>query len=146
MKTYTAKPHEVEQTWHLIDASGQTLGRLATEVADLLRGKHKPEYTPHIDTGDFVIIVNAEKVVITGNKFTDKKYWRHSGYPGGFKQTSYKDVVSKDPTLVVEHAIKGMLPHNSLGRSQFLKCKVYAGATHPHEAQQPVVYKLEANK
>lgn len=146
MKTYTAKPHELEQTWHLIDASGQTLGRLAAEVANLLRGKHKPEYTPHIDTGDFVIIVNSEKIVVTGNKFTDKKYWRHSGYPGGFRQTSYKDVVSKDPTRVVEHAIKGMLPHNSLGRSQFLKCKIYVGPTHPHEAQQPIVYNLEASK
>lgn len=146
MKTYSAKPHEVEKTWYLIDAEGKTLGRLATEVANLLRGKHKPQYTPHIDTGDFVIIVNAQNVVVTGNKYTDKFYWRHSGYPGGFRQTSYKDLMQKDPTKVIEKAIKGMLPHNSLGRQQFLKLKVYVGPQHPHQAQNPIVYNLEANK
>lgn len=146
MKTYSAKPCEVEKTWYLIDAEGQVLGRLATEVANLLRGKHKPQFTPHIDTGDFVVIINADKVVVTGSKETDKMYWRHSRYPGGFRQTSYKDVMKKHPTRVVEHAIKGMLPHTKLGADQFLKCKVYAGPEHPHQAQKPVVYNLEANK
>ena len=146
MKTYTAKPLEVERKWHLIDAQGQTLGRLSVIVANLLRGKHKPQYTPHIDTGDFVVIINAEKVIVTGKKETDKLYWRHSGYPGGFKQTSYKDVIKQHPTRALEHAIKGMLPHNSLGKQQYLKCKIYAGPNHPHEAQKPVVYNQEANK
>lgn len=146
MKTYSAKPHEVERTWYLIDAEGQTLGRLATQIADLLRGKHKPQFTPHVDTGDFVVVTNVEKVVVTGNKETDKLYWSHSGYPGGFKQISYKDLKKKDPTKILEHAVKGMLPHNSLGRQQFLKLKAYVGQQHPHEAQKPVVYNLEANK
>jgi large subunit ribosomal protein L13 len=146
MKTYSAKPHEVEKTWYLIDAEGQTLGRLAVEIANLLRGKNKPEYTAHIDTGDFVIVINAEKVVVSGKKETDKMYWRHSGYPGGFRQTNYKDLMEKHPTRALEHAVKGMLPHNSLGKQQFLKLKAYAGAKHPHQAQNPVVYNLEANK
>lgn len=146
MKTYTAKPHEVVKTWHLIDAEGQTLGRLATKIADLLRGKHKPQFTPHMDAGDFVVVINAEKIAVSGNKETDKFYWRHSGYPGGFKTTTYKDLMAEKPTAAVEKAVKGMLPHNSLGRQQFLKLKVYAGAEHPHQAQNPVPYKLEANK
>jgi large subunit ribosomal protein L13 len=146
MKTYSAKPHEVEKNWYLIDAEGQTLGRLATEIANILRGKNKPEYTPHIDTGDFVVVVNADKVVITGKKASDKFYWRHSGYPGGFKTITYEKLMEKHPTRALEKAVKGMLPHNTLGRTQFLKLKVYAGPEHPHQAQQPVVYNLEANK
>lgn len=146
MKTYSAKPLEVEKKWHLIDAEGQRLGRLAVEIANLLRGKNKPQFTPHMDTGDFVIVVNADKIVVTGNKETDKLYWRHSGYPGGFRQTNYSDLMKKDPTKVIEKAVKGMLPHNSLGRQQYLKLKVYTGPEHPHQAQNPVIYNLEADK
>ncbi|MGD9580066.1 MAG: 50S ribosomal protein L13 [Vampirovibrionia bacterium] len=146
MKTYSAKPHEVEKVWHLIDAEGQTLGRLSVIIANLLRGKNKPSFTPHIDTGDFVIVINADKVVISGNKETDKMYWRHSGYPGGFRQTSYRDLMKKHPTQALEKAVKGMLPHNSLGKQQFLKLKAYAGNEHPHQAQNPVAYNLETGK
>ena len=146
MKTYSAKPHEVTRVWHLIDAEGQTLGRLSVIIANLLRGKHKPSYTSHIDTGDFVVVINADKVVISGNKETDKMYWRHSGYPGGFRQTSFRDLMIKHPTQALEKAVKGMLPHNSLGKQQFLKLKAFAGPEHPHQAQNPVAYNMEANK
>lgn len=144
MKTYTAKPHEIERTWHLIDAEGKTLGRLAATIADLLRGKHKPIFTPHIDTGDFVVVVNAEKINFTGNKGQQKKYWRHSGYPGGFRQTKLDDLMEKHPTRALEFAVKGMLPHTKLGSAQLKKLKLYTGPEHPHQAQQPVVYEVEA--
>lgn len=144
MKTYSAKPLEVERKWYLIDAEGKTLGRLASLVANILRGKHKPQYTPHIDTGDFVIIINAEKIQVTGKKETDKKYYRHTGYPGGLKVTSFKELMEKDPTKAIEKAVKGMLPHNTLGQDQFNKLKVYAGSEHPHEAQKPIVFEMEA--
>ena len=139
MKTYSAKPLEIERKWYLIDAEGKTLGRLATQVANILRGKNKPQYTPHIDTGDFVIIINAEKIKVTGKKETDKKYYRHSGFPGGLKVTSFKELMEKKPTAAIEKAVKGMLPHNTLGKEQFNKLKVYAGSEHPHEAQKPIV-------
>ena len=141
MKTYSAKPCEVERKWYLIDAEGKTLGRLASKIANILRGKNKPEYTPHIDTGDFVIVINANKVVVSGNKETDKKYYSHSGYPGGFKEASYREVMEKFPTRVLEKAVKGMLPHNTLGAQQFTKMKIYEGAEHPHEAQKPIEIK-----
>ncbi len=143
MKTYSAKPLEVERKWYVIDAEGQTLGRLATVCANLLRGKTKPEYTPNVDTGDFVIVINAEKIQVTGKKETDKIYYHHTMYPGGLKAISFKDLMAKDPTKAIEKAVKGMLPHNTLGAQQFTKLKVYAGAEHPHEAQKPVVYEME---
>ncbi len=146
-KTYSAKPHEVEQKWYIIDAEGKELGRIASLAANLLRGKHKPQYTPHVDMGDFVIIINPEKVKVTGKKETDKIYYSHSGYQGGLKKMSFKDMITKFPTRPVEKAVKGMLPHNSLGAVQFNKLKVYAGAEHPHEAQKPVEYtNMEAIK
>lgn len=141
MKTYSAKPLEVEAKWFVLDASEYTLGRLASLAANLLRGKHKPEFTPHIDMGDFVIVINADKVKITGKKETDKIYYHHTGFPGGLRQISYRDQMKKDPTVVIEKAVKGMLPHSSLGAVQFTKLKVYAGTEHPHQAQQPVAYK-----
>lgn len=137
MATYMAKPGEVERQWYVIDAEDKTLGRLASRIAEILRGKHKPTYTPHIDTGDFVIVVNAEKVKLTGNKWKQKKYYRHSGYPGGLKETTYEKLVQKKPELIIEKAVKGMLPHNKLGRAMLKKLKVYAGPDHPHQAQQP---------
>lgn len=137
MSTFMAKPEQVERKWYLVDASDKTLGRLATKVADILRGKHKPSFTPHIDTGDFVIIINAEKIKLTGKKWDQKKYYRHSGYPGGIKETTYKDLVKKKPELIIEKAVKGMIPHNKLGRQVIKKLKVYAGSEHPHQAQQP---------
>jgi large subunit ribosomal protein L13 len=137
MKTYSAKPKEIEQRWFLVDAEGQTLGRLATRIADTLRGKRKPEYTPHIDTGDFVIVVNAEKISVTGNKIRDKRYYRHSGYPGGLKSRSLGDMLERRPEEVIRMAVKGMLPRNRLARKQLTKLKVYAGPEHPHAAQQP---------
>ena len=140
MKTYSAKPLEVERKWYLLDAEGQTLGRLAVLAANLLRGKHKPQYTPNVDTGDFVIIINAEKISVTGKKETGKIYYHHTGYPGGLKSASFKELMEKDPTKALEKAIKGMLPHNTLGQDQFNKLKVYAGSEHPHAAQKPVVY------
>lgn len=136
-KTYMAKPGEVERKWYVIDASGRRVGRLATEIASILRGKHKPEFTPHVDTGDFVIVVNAEKVVFSGNKLRKKVYYRHSGYPGGLKMTLASDMLKKHPTRIVEMAVRGMLPHNTLGANQYRKLKVYAGPDHPHAAQQP---------
>jgi large subunit ribosomal protein L13 len=137
MKTYSAKSAEVKRGWYLIDASGKTLGRLASEVARRLKGKHKPEYTPHVDTGDYIIVVNAEKVAVTGNKTDDKMYHRHTGYPGGIKSLSFKQLIDKHPDRVISLAVKGMLPRNPLGRSMFSKLKVYAGTEHPHTAQQP---------
>jgi len=138
--TYMAKPQEVDHKWYLIDAEGKTLGRLATEVATLLRGKHKPEYTPHVDTGDYVIVVNADKVTLTGKKMMNKKYYRHSGYPGGLKEMTAAEMQRKHPVRMVELAVRGMLPKTKLGRQQMKKLKVYAGSEHPHEAQQPEVY------
>lgn len=143
-KTYSAKPLEVERKWYLIDAEGEILGRLATKIATILRGKNKPEYTPHVDTGDFVIVINADKVVVTGKKETDKKYYRHSGYPGGLKVATFRELMEKNPTLALEKAVKGMLPHNTLGDEQFQKLKLYAGSEHPHAAQQPIELKKEA--
>ena len=144
MKTYSAKPLEVERKWWVIDAEGQTLGRLATTVANILRGKNKPQYTPNVDTGDFVIVINSSKVIVSGNKETDKKYYRHSGYPGGLKVETFKSLMEKNPVAAIEKAVKGMLPHNTLGQEQFNKLKVYSGAEHPHQAQNPQVYEMEA--
>lgn len=140
--TYMAKPNEVERKWFVIDAEGKTLGRLASEAASLIRGKHKPQFTPHIDTGDFVIVINAEKIVLTGNKMADKKYYRHSMYPGGLKVTPAQEMIQKKPERVIELAVHGMLPKNRLGNKMKLKLKVYAGAEHPHQAQNPEVYEL----
>jgi large subunit ribosomal protein L13 len=137
MKTWNAKPHEVERRWYVVDAEGETLGRLATRVADTLRGKGKPTYTPHVDTGDFVIVVNAEKVAVTGKKLEQKMYYRHSGYPGGLRQRTLAEQLERRPTEVIRKAVKGMLPRNRLGSAQIGKLKVYAGPEHPHAAQQP---------
>lgn len=137
MKTYVTKPDEVQREWFVVDATGKTLGRLATEIARILRGKHKPIYSPMVDVGDYVIVVNAEKVRVTGRKLTDKFYYRHSGYPGGFKQISLRDLLARHPTRVIEYAVRGMLPKNALGRRMFKKLKVYAGPEHPHQAQNP---------
>ncbi len=142
MKTISTRPADVKHNWYVIDAAGQTLGRLATEVATRLRGKHKPEYTPHVDTGDYIVVVNAEKVRVTGRKRTDKQYYRHSGYPGGIKQTSFETMIATHPERVIEMAVKGMLPRNPLGRAMYRKLKVYAGAEHPHTAQQPAALEL----
>lgn len=142
MRTYTPKPGEVTRAWHIIDASDVVLGRLASQTAILLRGKHKATFAPHVDTGDFVIIVNADKVVLTGSKAEKKKAYRHSGFPGGLKSTSYTELLDKHPTKAVEKAIRGMLPHNSIARQQMTKLKVYAGPSHPHEAQKPVPFEL----
>ena len=141
MKTYSAKPLEVERKWHLVDAEGQHLGRLAVVVANLLRGKHKPQYTPNVDTGDFVIVINADKVKVTGAKETDKIYYHHTGYPGGLRSASFRELMEKDPTKPIEKAVKGMLPHNTLGAEQFNKMKIYEGAEHPHAAQKPIELK-----
>ena len=137
MKTYTAKPGEITREWYIVDADGLTLGRLATQIADTLRGKRKPQYTPHVDTGDFVVVVNAEKIAVTGNKLDAKHYHRHSGYPGGLKSRSLRDQLERRPTEVIRTAVKGMLPRNRLARQQLTKLKVYAGPDHPHEAQAP---------
>lgn len=140
--TYMAKAGEVERKWHVVDAAGKPLGRVATQVAMLLRGKHKPIYTPNVDSGDFVIVINAKDVVLTGKKATQKKYYRHSGYPGGLKEKTYGELLDKKPTFVMERAVKGMLPHNRLGRQMYRKLFVYEGAEHPHAAQQPEVYEV----
>ena len=137
MKTYSAKPGEVTREWWLVDAEGKTLGRLATVIADTLRGKRKPQYTPHVDTGDFVIVVNAEKIQVTGNKLDQKRYYRHSGYPGGLRSRTLRDQLERRPTEVLRVAVKGMLPKNRLARQQITKLKIYAGPEHPHEAQNP---------
>ena len=143
MKTYMAHAETVERKWYVIDAEGVALGRLATKVASVLRGKHKPTFTPNVDTGDFVIVINAEKIQVSGNKETDKIYHHHTMYPGGLKSISFKALMEKDPTKAIEKAVKGMLPHNTLGAQQFTKLKVYAGSEHPHEAQKPVAYEME---
>src|SRR5437588_3970410 len=137
MKTFTATPSNRERNWLVVDASGQTLGRLATRIADVLRGKDKPTYTPHVDTGDFVVVVNAEKIHVTGNKLDQKMYHRHSGYPGGLRSRSLRDQLDRRPTEVIRKAVKGMLPKNRLARQQLTKLKIYAGPEHPHEAQAP---------
>src|ERR1700685_3766989 len=137
MKTYVAKPSDRERNWLLVDANGQTLGRLATQIADALRGKRQPTYTPHIDTGDFVIVVNAEKISVTGNKLSDKRYYRHSGYPGGLKSRTLAELAERRAEEAIRLAVKGMLPRNRLARKQLTKLKVYAGPEHPHVAQQP---------
>ena len=137
MKTYSAKAGEVNQDWFVVDAADKTLGRLASEIAHRLRGKHKPEYTPHIDTGDYIVVINAEKIKVTGAKATDKIYHRHSGYPGGLKSISFEKLIDKAPERVIQGAVKGMLPRNPLGRAMFKKLKVYAGSEHPPAAQQP---------
>ncbi len=137
MKTFSAKPAEVKRDWYVVDAEGKTLGRLATEIARRLRGKHKPEYTPHVDTGDYIIVINAEKIRVTGNKLKDKMYHHHTGYIGNLKSISLEKLLEKAPTRVIETAVKGMLPRNPLGRAMFRKLKVYAGAEHQHAAQQP---------
>lgn len=137
MKTYTATPADINREWHLVDAKGKVLGRLATEVARRLRGKHKPQYTPHIDTGDYVVVINAKAVRVTGNKAANKIYYRHSGYPGGIKSTTFEKLIRAKPERVIEKAVKGMLPKGPLGREMFRKLRVYAGADHRHEAQQP---------
>ena len=137
MKTYSAKPNAVKQDWYVVDAEGKTLGRLASEIAHRLRGKHKPEYTPHVDTGDYIVVVNAEKVHVTGNKAKDKMYYRHTGYVGNLKSISFEKLIDKAPERALQNAVKGMLPKNPLGRAMFSKLKVYAGESHPHTAQQP---------
>jgi len=137
MKTWNAKTHEVERRWYVVDAEGQTLGRLATRIADTLRGKRKPEYTPHVDTGDFVIVVNAEKIAVTGKKREQKVYYRHSGYPGGLRERTLSEELQRRPTEVLRKAVKGMLPRNRLARQQITKLKIYAGPEHPHVAQNP---------
>src|SRR5215216_2757955 len=136
-KTWNAKPGEIERHWYVVDAEGKTLGRLATQIADTLRGKGKPQYTPHVDTGDFVVVVNAEKIAVTGNKLDDKLYYRHSGYPGGLKERTLREQLARRPEEVIRKAVKGMLPRNRLARRQLTKLKVYAGPDHPHAAQQP---------
>jgi large subunit ribosomal protein L13 len=143
VRTYSPKPGEIERQWHVIDASDVVLGRLASHAATLLRGKHKPTFAPHVDTGDFVIIVNAGKVALTGNKRQTKIAYRHSGYPGGLKQVRYSDLLDTRPDRAIELAVKGMLPHNKLGRQLIKKLKVYAGAEHPHAAQQPKPFEIK---
>ena len=143
MKTWNAKARDIEQRWYVVDAEGQTLGRLATRIADTLRGKRKPEYTPHLDTGDFVVVVNAEKIAVTGKKLEQKMYYRHSGYPGGLRARTLAQELERRPTEVVRKAVRGMLPRNRLARRQITKLKVYAGPEHPHEAQRPEPLPLE---
>jgi large subunit ribosomal protein L13 len=143
VRTFSPKAGDIQRQWHVIDASDVVLGRLASQVAILLRGKHKPVFAPHIDTGDFVVVVNAEKVALSGNKLQDKRAYRHSGYPGGIHSVSYGELMAKHPERVIEKAVKGMLPKNSLGRSQLRKLKVYAGPDHPHQAQQPTPFTIK---
>lgn len=140
--TYMAKSGEVSRKWYVIDAQGKPLGRVATQVAMLLRGKHKTTYTPNVDCGDYIIVINAKDVILTGNKLAQKKYYHHSGYPGGLKETTYSDLMAKKPEFVMERAVKGMLPHNRLGRQMFRKLFVYSGEAHPHQAQQPEQYTI----
>lgn len=143
MKTFSAKAHEVKRDWYVVDASNKVLGRLATEIARRLRGKHKAEYTPHVDTGDYIIVTNAEKVTVTGRKFKEKVYYHHTGFPGGIKSTSFDKMQVKNPTRIIELAVKGMLPKNPLGREMYRKLKVYVGTDHPHAAQQPKQLEIE---
>lgn len=142
MKTYSARPKDIKREWFLVNAEGKTLGRLASEIAKILRGKHKPIYTPHLDCGDYVIVINADKIRVTGRKLDQKIYYRHSGYPGGLKSISLRDQLQKHPERVLEAAVRGMLPKNRLGRKMFKKLKVYAGDSHPHQAQQPKTLEL----
>jgi large subunit ribosomal protein L13 len=144
MKTFVANSETRQRDWYVVDAEGKTLGRLATRIADTLRGKHKPEYTPHVDTGDFVIVVNAEKVAVTGNKLQDKRYWRHSGHPGGIRSRTLAEMLDRRPEEVIRKAVRGMLPRNRLARRQLTKLKIYAGPDHPHTAQQPKEMEVEA--
>jgi len=143
MKTWTAKATDVERRWYVVDAEGETLGRLATRIADTLRGKQKPTYTPHVDTGDFVVVVNAEKIGVTGQKLDQKRYYRHSGYPGGIRSRTLREQLERRPTEVIRTAVKGMLPRNKLARRQITKLKVYAGPNHPHEAQNPQSLRMD---
>jgi large subunit ribosomal protein L13 len=142
MKTFSAKPAEVQRDWYIVDATNLTLGRLATEIARRLRGKHKPEYTPHVDTGDYIVVINAEKVRVTGKKARDKIYYRHSEYPGGLKEMSFEKLIEVAPERAIQHAVKGMMPRGPLGRAMFRKLKVYAGESHPHTGQQPQALSL----
>lgn len=143
MKTYSAKPESVQREWFIVDAAEKTLGRLATEIALRLKGKHKPEYTPHVDTGDYIVVINAEKIRVTGKKTTDKMYYRHTGYPGGLRSISFDKLIDHKPEMVIEQAVKGMLPKNPLGRDMYRKLKVYAGSEHPHTAQQPQTLEMK---
>lgn len=143
MKTFSAKSHEVKRDWFVVDASDKVLGRLATEIARRLRGKHKAEYTPHVDTGDYIIVTNAEKVTVTGRKFKNKMYYRHTGHPGGIKSDSFEKLQARNPARIIELAVKGMLPKNPLGREMYRKLKVYIGNEHPHTAQQPKQLDIE---
>lgn len=145
MRTMTIKPDEIQRKWYLIDAKDKVLGRLATEVARRLRGKHRPEFTPNMDLGDYIVVINASQIRVTGNKVKDKVYYSHSGYPGGVKSITFEKLLAKDPTQVIEKAVKGMLPKGPLSRQMFRKLKVYAGAEHPHEAQQPEILDIEGN-
>ena len=142
MKTFSAKPETVKRDWYVVDASGKTLGRLASEIASRLRGKHKPEYTPHVDTGDYIIVVNASNIVVTGNKGEQKMYWHHTGYTGGIKGITFNKLIAKKPEQVIEKAVKGILPKGPLGYAMFSKLKVYGGAEHPHTAQQPLALNI----
>ena len=142
MKSYMARPQEVERKWHVIDAGDKTLGRLASEIARILRGKNKPQYTPHIDTGDFVVVINADRVKVSGRKAEQKLYRRHTGYPGGLRETSYEQMMDRKPTEILRKAVWGMIPKTRLGRRQFKKLKIYAGPEHPHEAQRPEPYEV----
>ncbi|MBA3339823.1 MAG: 50S ribosomal protein L13 [Geodermatophilaceae bacterium] len=143
MRTYSPRPGEVDRQWHIIDATDVVLGRLASQVAVLLRGKHKPQFAPHVDTGDFVVVINASKIALTGNKLTDKIVYRHSGYPGGLKQRPVGELLASRPERVIETAVKGMLPHNTLGRKMLTKLKVYGGPSHPHIAQSPEPFEIK---
>lgn len=143
MKTFSAKNETVKRDWYIVDADGLTLGKLATQLASRLRGKHKPEYTQHVDTGDYMIVLNADKVQVTGNKAKDKMYYRHTGHPGGIKEISFEKLIAHKPEMIIEKAVKGMLPNNPLGREMLRKLKVYAGTDHPHAAQQPQVLNLK---
>ncbi|MEC9247441.1 MAG: 50S ribosomal protein L13 [Pseudomonadota bacterium] len=142
MKTFSVTPSDIKRDWYLVDATDKILGRLASEIAKRLRGKHKPEYTPHADTGDYIVVVNAENIKVSGNKLKDKVYYRHSGYPGGLKSTNLEDLLAKSPTAAIEYAVKGMLPKGPLGRAMFKKLKVYSGPNHKHSAQQPTTLEL----
>ena len=142
MKTFSAKAEEVKRGWYIVDAKGKTLGRIATKIAHRLRGKHKPEFTPHVDTGDYIVVINAKEVAVTGEKTTNKVYRRHTGYPGGLKSITFDKLLASFPERVIQNAVKGMLPKNSLGRDMFRKLKVYSGAEHPHQAQNPAILEV----
>jgi large subunit ribosomal protein L13 len=142
MKTFSAKPQEVQRGWYILDAKGKTLGRVATKIAHMLRGKHKPEFTPHVDTGDYIVVINAKEIGVTGQKSTEKVYHRHTGYPGGLKSVTFDKLLAKWPERVIQKAVKGMLPSNPLGRAMFRKLKVYSGVEHPHQAQNPEILEV----